>query len=95
LDQGEKPKPSGDEPGEGPQLVMREQKITLGEMRASGALPGSWSTEPITNARIRSRSTPIAGRIMSGCLISNRSSPVRLAATAAPMSGLALNKTDR
>jgi hypothetical protein len=60
---------------------MREQKITL-----NPALPGCWSIARTIAAPIRSQSTPVSGRTMSGCPISSRSSPVGLAVTVAPTS---------
>ena len=72
--------------------VQRAQKITLGEMRETGARPGSSSIAAITNVRIPSLSPPIAGPIASGFRTLNRCFSARPAVIAAPMSGRCLSK---
>jgi hypothetical protein len=58
----------------------------------AGVGPYPALTAPTIAVRARSSSMPVAGPIMSGCPISNRSSPVGPAATAAPTFVRALNK---
>jgi hypothetical protein len=79
-------------PREGDSATKR--KITLWKMKrrplVKSALVGSWSTAATTSAPITSRSTPIAGPMIFGCLTLSRYSSVRLAAIGAPMSGRSL-----
>jgi hypothetical protein len=70
---------------------MREQKITLGEMRASGPTRLLVHSRTIA-APTRLRSTPAGGRMMSGCPISSRNSPVRGAGIAALTSARCLGR---
>ena len=69
--------------------MPRQEKITLGEMRSSGPTRLLIYCQDYRCAHSVT-TTPANGRMMSGCRISNRSSPVRLAGAAAPMSGRCL-----
>jgi hypothetical protein len=63
--------------------MKRPQEITLGEMSAM-VFAVCWFIARILSAAITSRSAGSAGWIMSGCPISIRYSPVRLAASSPP-----------
>ncbi len=66
---------------------MRGQKITLGEMRSSGAR-GLLVYCADYQCALREGSARIDGRTIIGCLILNRYSYVRRVADEAPISGL-------
>src|SRR5260370_16312295 len=68
------------------QLLTRDQKITLGEMRSSG-FAASWFIVLTISARTRYASALIDGRPIFGWMIWSRYSPVRRVAEGVPTSG--------